>query len=70
MEVSLCDADERYCAEDVWIVERAESSQDDYWRVGEVIRVKSRDATAYLCSHRRKIQENDDYEVYAQKLRV
>jgi dolichyl-phosphate-mannose--protein O-mannosyl transferase len=34
MEVSLCDESERCCSEDVWLVERADNSQDDYWRVG------------------------------------
>jgi hypothetical protein len=71
LEVSLCDQDARRdpCDEDEWVVELAESSQDDYWRVGEIVRIRNKLTAAYLCSHRRKIQDNDDYEVYGQKLR-
>lgn len=72
MEVSLCDYDEKRgpCDEDEWIVELAESSQDDYWRVGEIVRLRHKETQAFLCAHKRKIQENDDYEVYGQKLRL
>lgn len=56
MEVSLCDQADRPCIEDLWIVQRADSSQDDYWRVGELVRFRNRDSGAFLCSHRRKMQ--------------
>ena len=72
MEASLCDYDEKRgpCEEDEWVVELAESSQDDYWRVGEIVRLRHKETQAFLCAHKRKIQENDDYEVYGQKLRL
>lgn len=70
MEVSLCDESDRPCSEDFWIVERADSSQDDYWRVGELVRFKNKNTAAYLCSHRRKVQENDDYEVFGQRMKT
>jgi hypothetical protein len=70
MEASLCDQADRPCSEDLWIVERADSSQDDYWRVGELVRLRNKESTAFLCSHRRKVQENDDYEVFGQRLKL
>lgn len=58
MEASLCDLDEKRgpCDEDEWVVELAESSQDDYWRVGEIVRLRHKETQAFLCAHKRKIQ--------------
>lgn len=53
--------------EDEWIIEPVDTSQDEYWRVGELIRIKNKLNSSYLCSHKRKIKENDDYEVYGLK---
>lgn len=60
MEISLCEYGNEQSAEagDEWVVEAADNVQDDYWRVGEIVRFKNKITEAYLCSHKRKMKEN------------
>lgn len=67
-EVSLCENGDGSpsCVEDEWTVEKSAASMDSYWRVGEVIRLKSVECEgSYLASHRRKLKESGENEVFS-----
>ena len=66
MEVSLRENGGRYEPQE-WIIQLMEDSSDEFWKVGELIMIKNKVTSLYLCSHKKKIKENDQYEVFGQR---
>ena len=69
IEVSLCENGDggRNCQEDVWKVTPFGSSYDDYWRVGEQIKIESVLYAKPLCSHSKRLRESGDNEIFVKK---
>ena len=57
----------RNCQEDVWKVTPFGSSYDDYWRVGEQIKIESVLYAKPLCSHSKRLRESGDNEIFVKK---
>lgn len=67
-EVSACMNSEAAtcCPEDEWKVELVEG-RDQYWRVGDIIRLINVRTGKYLCTHKKQLEENKEYEVFVPK---
>ena len=65
MEISLSEISWKSNQEE-WIIESTQDASDQYWRVGESFLIRNKDASAYLCAHKRRLKENDEYEVFGQ----
>ena len=69
IEVSLCENGDGgpNCQEDVWKVTPVGSTYDEYWRVGEQIKIESVAFGNPLCSHNKRLRESGENEVYVKK---
>lgn len=41
--------------------------RDEYWRVGDTIRLVNVRVRKYLCTHKKQLEENKEYEVFVPK---
>ena len=58
MEISISELTWKSSQEE-WFVECVEESTDEFWRVGELIVIRNKDTSGYLCAHKKKLREND-----------